>query len=200
MKTIFFVLFLTILSVAPAKALSTFDLTFNFGPSAFQSGNIQDLGSPNFNTGFGFNYFFRPEHGVGFAFNNEFDFEGSSKLPILDNASISTFDFHYAFRKEAGKFQLVFEPGLGWQTLYDKSSDYYWGYYYYDDISTAFILNYKLFARYNITEWEGGDMTSSGSFFIGAGIMQTFSFSDTYKGKDIDGSRFAAMFQLGVGW
>lgn len=186
--------------VTPTKAASNFDLTFNFGPSISQNGDIEELGEPDISTGIGFNYFFRPMHGLGFSFNSEFDFEGSRQQPFVEDGSISTFDIHYAFRYLSPRFHIVFEPGFGWQTLYDRSADYYWGYWYYDDLSTAFILNYKLFARFIVSEWDAGDMTTSGSFFIGAGVIQNFSFEDDLYGRDISGNRLAALFQVGVGW
>jgi hypothetical protein len=200
MKVLFASILLAMFYIAPANAVSKFDLTFNLGPSLTQGGNIQDIGNPNMNTGFGFNYFIVPNHGIGFTVNNEFDFDGSKKLPRIDDASITTFDLHYAYRYINGKFHIVFEPGFGWQTLYSNSGDYYAGYYYYDDLSTAFILDYKLFARYIVKEWENDDTSSTGTFFLGAGIIQTFSLNDDLYGKDISGNRFAMLFQVGVGW
>jgi hypothetical protein len=197
---LFSILALMLIFVLTAQAVSNFDLTFNFGPSLAQSGAISDLGSPNINTGLGFNYFFRPNHGLGFTYNNEFDFDGSSKFKTIDNASISTFDLHYAYRYMKGKFQFLFEPGIGWQTVYEQTQDYYWGYFYMDDLTTSFVFDYKLLARYVVKEWQSGEMTSSGSFFVGGGIIQTFSFSDELNGKDISGNRLALLFQVGVGW
>jgi hypothetical protein len=200
MKSILALILLGLMYVVPASAVSRAEITFNIGPAISESGNVSDLGEPNFNTGFGFNYFVAPNHGVGFAFNNEFDFDGSKEFPRLDNASISTFDIHYAYRFIKNKFQFVFEPGFGWQTLYDDSGDYYYGYAYYTDLSTAWIVDYKLFVRYVISEWTSGEMTSSGSFFIGAGIIHIFSTNDDLNGKDVSGNRLSALFQLGVGW
>lgn len=200
MKALLASLFIALLYVTPANASSKFDLTFNFGPSLSQSGGIEDLGDPSINTGLGFNFFVRPSHGLGFTFNNEFDFDGSKKFPLIDDASISTFDLHYAYRFISGKFNIVIEPGFGWQTLYDESADYYYGYAYYDDLSTALIFNYKIFARYILNEWESGDMSTSGSFFLGAGIIQTFSMEDDLNGRDISGNRLSMLFQVGVGW
>lgn len=200
MKALMSFLILMFISILPARAASSFDLSFNFGPSLSQNGNIEELGSPNLNTGLGFNYFFRENHGLGFTYNNEWSFDGEDQLRTLDNASISQFDLHYAYRFMKGNFHILFEPGIGWQTLYDQTQDYYWGYFYLDDLSTAFILDYKLLARYVLTEWQSGDMTSSGSFFVGGGIIQTFSFNDDLHGKDIAGNRLSLLFQIGVGW
>lgn len=199
MKMIF-AFILVFFYILPATAASRMDLTFNIGPAISESGNISELGDPSFNTGLGFNYYVKPNHGVGFSFNNEFDFDGSKTFPLLNNASISTFDLHYAYRHMMGRFQLVFEPGFGWQTLYDDSGDYYYGYTYYQDLTTAWILDYKLFARYVIKEWASGEMTTSGSFFIGAGIIHIFSMNDDLNGKDVSGNRLSAVFQIGVGW
>lgn len=200
MKALLSLVLLMMFYVLPAKAVNNFDITFNFGPSISQTGNIQDLGDPNFNTGMGFNYFFRPNHGAGFTFNSEYDFDGGNKFRSLNDGSITTFDFHYAYRFMKGRFHFLFEPGIGWQTLYDRSQDYYWGYWYMDDVSTAFIMDYKLLARFIVSEWGAGDMTSSGSFFVGGGLIQTFSFSDSLGGEDISGSRMALLFQVGLGW
>ena len=200
MKALLLSLFIITISHLPAKAVSHFDLTFNLGPSLNQSGSIKDLGDPNVSTGIGFNYFFKDSHGFGFSYNNESSFEGSKKFPAINDASISTFDIHYSYRWINKKFHLVFEPGFGVQTIYDESNDYYWGYYYYDDLSTSWIFNYKIFGRYMITEWDPGDGTMSNNFFLGAGIIQHFSFNDDYNGRDISGNRLAALFQIGIGW
>lgn len=193
---IFFFFFITNLQ---AKEVSKFDFTFNFGPSLTQNGPIEDIGEPDLNTGLAFNYFFKPQHGVGFGFLHEFSFEGSREFPDIDNASISTFDVHYSFRHIMGNFHILFEPGIGWQTFYDTNNDVYWE-YYYDDLSSSMIYNYKLLFRYIISEFDSGIEGSAGSFFAGAGIVQTFSVNDEYKNKDISGNRLSALFQLGVGW
>ncbi len=200
MKVLLSFVLLMMVSILPAHALNSLELTFNFGPSITQTGNIQDLGDPTFNTGMGFNYFFKPNHGAGFTFNSEYDFEGTSTIRGINDASITTFDFHYAYRYVKNRFHLVFEPGIGWQTIYERSQDYYWGYWYMDDVSTAFIFDYKLLARFVVSEWNAGDMNSSGSFFVGGGVIQTFSFNDSLNGHDIDGSRMAFLFQVGLGW
>jgi hypothetical protein len=197
MKVFLYPVFLILLiQNVSAQSGSRFDLTFNLGPSLSQSGKISGLGDPSLSTGFGFNYYFSPNHGMGFGYNSESSFKGSSKFPGLRDASISTFDLHYTYRYIKDKLHIVFEPGLGTQTLYDLDSDYYWGYLYRDDLSTAFILNYKLFVRYVISNL--GDDESSDNFFIGAGIIQNFSFNDDYRGKDISGNRLAALFQIGL--
>jgi hypothetical protein len=200
MSTFISTLFLALFYVMPAMAVSNFDLSFNFGPSISQNGNVEELGTPNISTGLGFNYFFEPSHGVGFGYNNESSFNGSKKQPLIKDASITTFDIHYAYRLIKNKFHFVFEPGLGWQTIYDESNDYYYGFYYYDALTTSFILNYKLFARFILKEWDDGFGNMSGSFFIGAGIIHTFSYSDNLYGKDISGNRISALFQIGLGW
>lgn len=188
------------LFVSRAQATSRMDLNFNIGPSLDQSGNIQDLGDPDINTGFEFNYFFREKHGLGFSFSNEFDFNGSRKFPGIENASISTFDIHYAYRHIfSPKFHVLFEPGFGWQTIYDDTGDYYWYYSYYDDLSTAIVLDYKIMARYILKEWEQ-EGESVGSFYLGAGIQQIFSLEDELNGRDISGSRLSMLFQIGVGF
>lgn len=188
------------LFVSPAFSKGNFDLTFNLGPSITENGNIADLGDPNLSTGFGFNFFFNKNHGIGFGYNNESSYEGTRKFPEINNGSISTFDLHYAYRFIMNKFHLVIEPGIGRQTLYDQSTDYYWGYVYNDDLSTALVLNYKIFARYVITEWDPDGDATQGYFFAGGGIIHNFSFDDDYRGEDISGNRLAALFQIGLGW
>lgn len=200
MKSIIASLLLFCVTIGHARAASQMDLNFNLGPSLMQSGDIEDLGEPNINTGFEFNYFFHEHHGIGFGYSNEFDFEGTSKFPGIKDASISTFDLHYAYRAIfSPKFHVLFEPGIGWQTLYDDTGDYYWYYSYYDDLSTAMVLNYKLMARFIVKEWEQ-EGTSTGSFYLGAGIQQIFSFNDDLRGEDISGNRLSMLFQIGVGF
>lgn len=182
-----------------SQNFSRFDITFNFGPSLMQTGGIEDLGNPDLSTGLGFNFFFHQNHGIGFSASNEWDFDGSREIPLRDG-SISTFDVHYAGRYFFNpKFSLVFEPGFGWQTLYDESRDYYWGYWYYDDLSTAMVLMYKLMARFSVSEW-GTETTTPGSFFLGAGIQQIFTMDDSVFGEDISGSRMSLLFQAGIGF
>lgn len=199
MKRIWSIILFALFTVLPAHAISKFDLNFNFGPSLAQSGNIQDLGTPNFNTGIGFNYFFKESHGLGFNFMHEYDFEGGTKFPQVRDASISTLDVHYTFRHIMNKLHFVFEPGFGWQTLYSQNNNIYWE-YYYDDLSTAWVLDYKLFLRYVLKEWDSGLQDSNGSFYLGLGIIQIFSQNDELAGRDISGSRLSALFQAGFGW
>jgi hypothetical protein len=199
MKALFFAALLILCYLRQAQAASNLDLTFIIGPSMNQSGGIEDLGEPEINTGIGFNYFIKPAHGIGFSYSNESTFDGTKELPSVRDASINTLDLHYAYRYITKRIHLVFEPGFGVQTLYNKASDS-WGYSYYDPISTGFILNYKLFGRFIVMEWDAGEMTSSGNFFLGVGIIQNFSSNDDYNGKDISGSRLASVFQIGVGW
>jgi hypothetical protein len=182
------------------KAATNAELSFYFGPSLSQNGAIEDLGTPTFSTAFEFNYFFKPSHGIGIAWGNEFDFEGTSKFPSISDASMHTWDLHYSFRHrfEGSKFDFLFEPGFGIQTLYDEYRDYYWGYFYYDDLSTAWIWNYKLMLRYMVSEWDSGG--NERNFFVGAGITQIFSSNDELNGRDISGNRLSALLQLGVGF
>lgn len=201
MKVLLCSLFLAMLTYGSrAQAKPMFDLTFNLGPSLGQSGDIEKLGDPSLSTGFGFNYYFKLNHGIGFGYNNESSFDGSKDIRSLNDGSISTFDLHYAYRYIKGNFHIVFEPGIGRQTIYDQNSDYYWGYFYNDEISTAFLLNYKLFVRYIITQWESGDVTPDGYFFVGGGIIHNFTYDDDLNGQDISGNRLAALFQVGLGW
>lgn len=197
MKLLIIQIFIALLiQITPAMAQSKFDLTFNLGPSLNQSGSVEDLGDPNLSTGFGFNYYFKPNHGIGFGYNNESSFDGTKKFPEVREASFSVFDLHYAYRYTKDKFQFVFEPGIGKQTLYDLGTDYYWGYAYSDDLSTALAFNYKLFARYILSDLNEG----SANFFVGAGLIHNFTFDDDYNGRDISGNRLAMLFQLGLGF
>lgn len=199
MNVFFASIIVLLISITPGMATSKMDVSLNFGPSIAQYGAIDDLGDPSINTGLEFNFFIKEAHGVGFSFSNEFDFEGSSKFPGIREASISTFDIHYVYRQIfSPKFQLLFAPGIGWQTLYDETGDYYWYYTYYDDLSTSLILDYKLMGRFIVSEW--GSEGTDGSFFLGGGIMQIFSMDDSYNGKDISGSRISFLFQIGLGF
>lgn len=188
-----------ILISLPAAAASKLEFSFFFGPSLAQFGAIEKLGDPDVNLGGEFNYFIKDQHGIGFSYSNEFDFNGSSSFPGIKEGSISTFDLHYAYRHFfSPKFHLVFEPGIGWQTLYDESGDYYWGYTSYDDLATSFILNYKLMGRWIVSEF--GAEGAESNFFLGAGLMQIYSLSDELNGKDISGNRLSLLIQLGLGF
>jgi hypothetical protein len=187
---------LSFLYVSSAKA--NFEMTFNLGPSLSQSENIDDLGDPSLSTGFGFNYFFNQNHGIGLGYNSESSYDGSKKFPGIKEASFSTFDLHYAYRYVKDRFQVVFEPGIGTQTLYDEGTDYYWGYVYNDDISSALAVNYKIFLRYVLADLSGQDNWTGNNFFIGTGLVHNFTFDDSLNGKDISGNRLSAVFQLGL--
>lgn len=183
-----------ILSLA-AYAQPNMDASLYFGPSIDQFGNIADLGKPEVNSGFEFNYYITENHGIGFAFSNEYSFE-SKKFPKVTDASIQTFDIHYSYRRRFhDNWRFTFTPGVGTQTLYNASRDYYWGYWYYDSLSTAWVLDYKLMFDYNLKTWESSTQTTN--MFLGAGVMQVFSFNDDYAGKDISGSRLAGVFRWG---
>lgn len=181
----------------PVMAVNNMDVSFFFGPSLSQSGNIQDMGDPNFNTAFSYNYYIKESHGIGVSISNEYDFEGTSEQPTIRDGSAHTFELHYAFRyiPKNSRFKFNFQPGFGIQTFYDESQDYYWGYVYYDDISSAWIFNYKLLVDYTLVEWEGDT-----NFFVGGGLSQVFSFNDEYRGQDISGNRLSFLFQVGVGF
>lgn len=172
------------------------DTTFMFGPSLSQSGNIQDLGDPNYITILDFNYYFQDKHGIGLSVGNEYEFDGSSEHRSLDNASIHTFEVHYTFRHriENSKFKFSFSPGFGWQTIYSQSDDYYWGYDYYDDLSSAWIFNYKVMLDYIFFEEDNAN------FFAGVGLTQIFSYNDSFNGQDISGNRLSGLFRIGVGY
>lgn len=176
------------------------EISFFLGPSITQSGGISDLGDPTFNTSFQYNYFLNENHGFGLSFGNEYDYDGSSKFPGIKDGSIHTFDFHYAFRWffNNKKMRFTFTPGIGIQTLYDQYRDFYWGYMYYDDLSTAWIADYKLMFDYVVSQWETDGTPRS--FFVGVGVQQVFSFNDEYRGQDISGSRLSGLFRLGLGF
>lgn len=182
---------------AVSKA-SDMELIFHLGPSLFQTGDIQELGSPKINTSFQFDYYFTDNHGLGASIGNEFDFDGSGKLgKVMSDNSIHTFEFHYAYRKMIGtsKFRFSFTPGIGWQTLYDQSQDYYWGYTYYNAVSSSWVLNYKLMVDYVAKTWD-----DQSQFFFGAGLTQIYSMNDSYRGEDISGSRVSLLFRAGFGF
>jgi hypothetical protein len=191
-------LFLSLILFSGVSQATNMELTFHLGPSLFQTGDIEELGSPQINTSFQFDYFATDNHGIGASWGNEFDFDGSGKLSaVMEDNSVHTFDIHYAYRKMLGSsnFRLSFNPGIGWQTLYDQAWDYYWGYTYYDAVSSAFILNYKLMVDYVVKDWNNEQQ-----FFVGTGITQVFSFNDEYRGQDISGSRMSMLFRAGFGF
>lgn len=189
----------TLLFSLMANAHPSMELSFFMGPSLAQTGGIKSLGDPNVHTGFEFNYFFNKNHGMGLNTSNEFGWDGSQKLPTIRDASMHTFDIHYAYRYQfKNKFRVSFTPGFGWQTLYDEDEDFYWGYTYYNDLSSAWILNYKLMLDYIVQEW--GDEGYERSFFVGLGLYQVFSFNDDLYGRDISGSRLSGIFRVGLGF
>jgi hypothetical protein len=194
-------LLLLLLCLIPLRsfAWSNMDITLSFGPSIAQSGNIQKLGDPSLVTGLEFNYYFKENHGIGFGSSNEYDFDGGSKFNNYDNLSAHGFDVHYSYRHFfSPKWRAILSPGFGTQTIYKGYTDPYTGWYYYDDLTTAFMVNYRLWFDYILSEWDTNG--NDGNFFIGAGVMQTFSFNDEFRGVDISGSRLSGLFRAGIGF
>lgn len=180
-------------------AWSNMDVTLGFGPSLSQNGNVAKLGDPSMSTEFEFNYFFTEKHGIGFGSSSEYDFDGGNNFPGYDEISAHTFDIHYSYRHYwSPRFRTVFSPGLGVQTLYKGYTDPYTGWYYYDDLSTAFALNYRLWFDYIISEWDTNG--NDGNFFLGLGLMQNFTFNDDFRGKDISGNRLSGILRAGIGF
>lgn len=192
-------LFVSMISFSkPSKAEPNMDLIFHLGPSLFQTGNIQNLGSPTFNTSIQFDYYLNNNHGLGVAWGNEFDFEGEGRLSaFMDDNSIHTFDIHYAYKRTFPntKLRFSFTPGFGWQTLYDASTDYYWGVTYQRSLSSSFVLNYKLMLDYIVKTWNEDQ-----NLFLGAGLSQIWTLNGDYKGQDLTGSRTSLLFRIGVGF
>lgn len=178
------------------------EFSFFLGPSIDQSGNIEDLGNPEANTGFEFNYFLNEHHGLGVSIGSEYDFEGGPKFPRIIDASIQTWDIHYALRlrPQNSMVQFTFTPGFGMQTLYDASADYYWGYWYYNSLSTAWVFDYKLMVDFILKENKSETGVSSSSIFVGLGVQQIFSMNDDYQGRDISGNRLSGLFRIGFGF
>lgn len=194
-------LFTSLLLLIPIAGFAkpNMDITLGFGPSINQSGNISKLGNPSMATGLEFNYYFKESHGMGFGSASEYDFDGGGKFNNYNDISAHTFDVHYSFRHFFNeKFKMVFSPGFGTQTIYKGYTDPYSGWYYYDDLSTAFMVNYKLWFDYILSNWETDG--NEGHFFLGAGIMQTFTTNDDFRGHDISGSRMSLLFRAGVGF
>lgn len=180
----------------PSKAEPNMEFMFHLGPSLFQTGNIQKLGTPTFNTNIEFNYYLNDNHGLGASWGNEFDFEGDGPLSaFMDDNSIHTFDLHYAYKKRIPdtKWRFTFTPGLGWQTLYDAATDYYWGVTYQRSLASSWVFNYKLMLDYLVKEWSEDQY-----LFLGAGISQIWTLNGDYKGQDLTGSRTSLLFRIGV--
>jgi hypothetical protein len=120
----------------------------------------------------------------------------------VHDASIQTWDIHYAFRfrPQNSIIQFTFTPGFGMQTLYSASADYYWGYWYYNSLSTAWVFDYKLMMDFVLKENKDENGMSRSSVFVGFGINQIFSMNDDYQGRDISGSRLSGLFRVGFGF
>lgn len=179
---------------------SNMDITLSFGPSITQTGNIQRLGDPSLVTGLEFNYFFVENHGIGFGSSTEYDFDGgNNKFDSFDEMSAHAFDIHYSYRHFfSPKFRMVFSPGFGSQTIYKGYRDPYTGWYYYDDLTTALMVNYRLWFDFILSEWDTNG--NDGNFFLGLGIMQTYTWDDDFRGEDISGSRMSGLFRAGIGF
>jgi hypothetical protein len=194
----FFIAFVFLSVPLLSRAAPNWEASMYVGPSLSQSGEIEDLGDPNTNVGFELDYFFGDRHGLGISSGNEFDWGGGDEFPEIETASISTFDLHYAFRYrfKDTKYRLFFAPGIGSQTIYNDPGDYWEE--AYQDLSTAWVINYKLMVDYVVHEWESNE--DERWFFVGAGVTQIFSFNDEYQGKDISGNRLSGIVRIGIGF
>jgi hypothetical protein len=179
---------------AEEAVYSVFDFTFDLGPSLAQTGNAQSLGSPEMLWGMDFNFYFRPNHGFGLGFLSENGFEGSRRVGRIYRGNMLSFDMHYVYRHfVASKWYVNFEPGVGFQSLIEDYSCRYCD----QTLSSAFMLNYRLMLNYVIGHWNIDNMNIM-DFFVGGGIVQQWAPHESYRGKDVSGSRIGALARFGM--
>jgi hypothetical protein len=172
------------------------DFMFDIGPSLLQTGNVRKLGKPSVIWGMDFNFYVKPNHGLGFAFQDEALFKGTDQSSPVHKGNIISFDLHYVYRHFiSDRLHVNFEPGLGWQTLIEDSSCRYCD----QQLSSAFMLDYRLMFQWVFNRWNiaGVDIMD---FFVGAGIVQQWAPHDKFRGTDINGSRIGGLLRIGMGF
>jgi hypothetical protein len=126
------------------------------------------------------NFYFKPNHGLGFAFQDEATFKNST--------SIFSFDLHYVYRHFiTERLNLNFEPGLGWQSLLSSYSCRNCN----QELSSAFMLDYRVMFQWVFHRWRvsGIDLLD---FYIGTGIVHQWAPSI--------GGRVGGLFRIGMGF
>lgn len=166
-----------------------FEFLFESGPSIAQSGNVSRLGDPDWNWGMTFNWFFSANHGAGMSFLWE---NGYDNTRTTYDGNIFSGDFHYSYRKFlSNKFTMNFEPGIGWQGLYNDYNCNSCGNYDYD---STFMVDYRLMLQYIVGEWNIAEIEVM-NFVLGGGLVHQYGFSG-----DSSGSRYALLFRFGFGF
>ena len=171
-------------------SFNVFEFMFDFGPPILQSGEVKDLGDSEFIWGMDFNWYFAANHGAGMSFQWETGFDGPNQTSNNDG-SIFSGDFHYVYRKfMTPKLSINFEPGIGYQGLYREyncsNCD--------QNLSSTFMIDYRLMLHYVLGTWSVADMDIM-NFFIGSGVVHQYGFSG-----DTRGSRLGLLFRLGFGF
>jgi hypothetical protein len=169
---------------------NVFEFMFDMGPSIAQTGPVKNQGKPNAIFGMDFNWFFSANHGMGFAFQWERDFDNKIKY---NHGSIFSGDLHYAYRHfMTPKLTFNFEPGFGYQGLY---GDYNCGRYCSSQsFDSTFMFDYRLMFQYMFSSWNIADIDVM-NFFAGAGMVQQYGVTG-----DTEGSRFGLLFRFGFGF
>lgn len=162
---------------------NVFEFSFDGGPSLGQTGRVSKQGDPSVIWGMDFNWYFSANHGMGLDFQWESDYR---------NKDIFSGDVHYVYRKFLSqKWSFNFEPGIGYQGLYDG---YNCNRYCRQDFDSTFMLDYRLMFQYILGEWNIADINVM-NYFAGVGMVHQYGVTG-----DSEGSRFGLLFRLGFGF
>lgn len=186
------------------NSYSVFEFMMDFGPSLTQSGKIKELGDPSGIWAMEFNFYPKPNHGVGMAFSSEFNFSGGDSPRIIDefsgrssyHATASYFGLQYIYRHFLNeKWYVSFAIGPGFQVITEDRYNHYHG---NDNGTIDFAIADKLMLNWIFSSWKtpGTDI----DFFTGIGINHYWSPSADLNGQDLSGHRISGLLRIGMGF
>lgn len=186
------------------RSYSAVEFLIDGGAPIGQIGNIEELGKPNGVISFEFNFFLRPNHGLGFVYSNESDFEGSKNEKIQAefdkgknySAAINFFGIQYIFRHfYTQNVYLTYGPSLGVQFIGDmEEKDGH-----NRESSTDMVFSEKLMLNWRFYQFQAANYEMM-DFFTGIGIIHYWAPTPEVNGQDLGGNRFNAVVRLGFGF
>ncbi|WP_408099143.1 hypothetical protein ACJVC5_09545 [Peredibacter sp. HCB2-198] len=183
---------------------SAVEFLIDGGAPIGQYGDIEELGKPHGIVAFEFNFYLRPNHGLGFVFSNENDFDGSNNQKIINefderrnySAAISFFGIQYIYRHFfTQNVYLTYAPSLGVQFIEDSKEN--------DrnnrESSTDFAFSEKLMLNWRFYQFQAANYEMM-DFFTGIGIVHHWAPTPEVNGQDLSGNRLNAVVRLGFGF
>ncbi len=183
-----------------AFSYSAIEFAIDVGGELDQSGNFKKLGDPSGYSGFEFNFFQKPDWGLGIVYSVEHNFENTTSARLYNRirrgddyeARITYFGFQYLRRFYLGSdFTIQYALGPGFQTIEDSTNTTN------GDIqgsSLAFsqklVLNWRFYQVY-LPSRETLDLV------LGTGLVHHYTPGLKIAGVNLDGHRSNWLLRLG---